>query len=124
MSVFTEAELHYLRHERLLGRLATVGRDGMPHIAPVGWRLDPDEDAVLITGRDFAATKKFRDVATTARAAIVIDDMLAPWQPRGVEIRGRAEAIDGPEPHIRIRPTRIVSWGLGTDRSSRHVRQP
>ena len=42
MTVFTEAELNYLRTQRLLGRLATVGPDGMPHIAPVGWRLDPD----------------------------------------------------------------------------------
>jgi len=123
VTVFTEAELHYLRGERRLGRLATVGRDGMPHIAPVGWGLDPDADTVLITGRDFAATKKFRDVAITGRAAIVVDDVLAPWQPRGVEIRGRAEAIDGAEPHIRIRPTRIVSWGLETGRSSRSIAQ-
>lgn len=121
MTVFTEAELYYLREERRLGRLATVGADGMPHAAPVGWSLDPDADTVVITGRNFAATKKFRDVATTGRAAIVIDDVLAPWQPRGVEIRGRAEAIDGPEPHIRIRPTRIVSWGLETGRSSRSI---
>jgi pyridoxamine 5'-phosphate oxidase family protein len=123
VSIFTEAELHYLQQEQRLGRLATVGRDGMPHIAPVGWRLDPDAATVVITGRDFAATKKFRDVASTGRAAIVIDDVLAPWQPRGVEIRGRAEAIDRPEPHIRIRPTRIVSWGLETGRSSRRVAQ-
>jgi pyridoxamine 5'-phosphate oxidase family protein len=121
VTAFIEAELAYLRQEQRLGRLATVGRDGMPHIAPVGWRLDPAADTVVITGRDFAATKKFRDVANTGRAAIVIDDVLPPWQPRGVEIRGRAEAIDGPEPHIRIRPTRIVSWGLETGRSSRRV---
>ena len=78
MSVFAEAELHYLRSERRLGRLATVGVDGMPHIAPVGWRLDPDAETIVITGRDFAATKKFRDVANTGRAAIVIDDVLPP----------------------------------------------
>jgi len=121
VTAFIEAELAYLRQEQRLGRLATVGRDGMPHIAPVGWRLDPGADTIVITGRDFAATKKFRDVANTGRAAIVIDDVLPPWQPRGVEIRGRAEAIDGPEPHIRIRPTRIVSWGLETGPSSRRV---
>jgi pyridoxamine 5'-phosphate oxidase family protein len=122
MTVFTEAELHYLRSERLLGRLATVGLDGMPHIAPVGWRLDQDAETILITGRDFAATKKFRDVTNTGRAAIVIDDVLPPWQPRGIEVRGRAEAIDAPEPQIRIRPTRIVSWGLGGGHTARTIR--
>jgi pyridoxamine 5'-phosphate oxidase family protein len=120
VSIFTDAELHYLRSERRLGRLATVGPDGMPHVAPVGWRLDP-ADIIVITGRDFAATKKFRDVADTGRAAIVIDDVLPPWQPRGIEIRGRAEAIDTPEPQIQIHPTRIVSWGLDGGRTARTI---
>jgi pyridoxamine 5'-phosphate oxidase family protein len=122
MSVFTEAELEYLRSERRLGRLATVGPDGMPHIAPVGWHLDPDAETILITGRDFAATKKFRDVANTGRAAIVIDDVLPPWRPRGVEVRGRATAIEGAEPRIEIQPTRIVSWGLDGGNAARSIR--
>lgn len=112
MRVFTEAELTYLRTERLLGRLATVGADGTPHVTPVGWRLGHGGGVIEITGRNFAATKKFRDVARTRKAAIVIDDVLPPWRPRGIEIRGRAEAIDHPEPLIRIQPERIVSWGV------------
>ncbi len=52
------------------------------------------------------------------RAAIVIDDVLPPWQPRGIEVRGRAVAIDDPEPRIVITPTRIVSWGLGGERTA------
>jgi pyridoxamine 5'-phosphate oxidase family protein len=120
-SVFTDAELGYLRGERLLGRIATVGTDGMPHIAPVGWRLDEDDTAIVVSGRDFAATKKFRDIAATGLAAIVIDDVQPPWRPRGVEVRGRAEAIDGPEPRIRILPVRVVSWGLEGGRSARTI---
>ena len=124
--MFTDAELRYLRENRLLGRLATVGPDGMPHVAPVGWRLGTgtggEPDAIIVGGRDFAATKKFRDVAATGRAAIVIDDVLPPWQPRGIEVRGTAEAVPGDEPHIRIRPARIVSWGLDGGRSARTVR--
>lgn len=112
MRTFTEAELTYLRTERLLGRLATVGPDGTPHVTPVGWRLGPTETVIEITGQDFAVTKKYRDVARTRRAAIVIDDVQPPWRPRGIEIRGRAEAINHPEALIRIHPERIVSWGL------------
>jgi pyridoxamine 5'-phosphate oxidase family protein len=112
MRVFTEAELTYLRTDRLLGRLATVGLDGTPHVTPVGWRLARAESVIEITGRNFAATKKFRDVARTHRAAIVIDDVQPPWRPRGIEIRGRAQAIDHPEPLIRIHPERIVTWGV------------
>jgi pyridoxamine 5'-phosphate oxidase family protein len=125
MTAFTEPELAYLRSERLLGRLATVGAGGMPHVAPVGWNLDPGAEVIEITGRDFATTKKFRDVARTGRAAIVIDDVLPPWQPRGIEIRGRAEAVESPRPMIRIHPTRVVSWGLDGGRAAaRTVARP
>ena len=112
-SVFSQAELDYLQSERRLARLATVSPDGTPHITPVGmWTVDPDTGVIEVTGHDFAATKKFRDVARTGRAAIVVDDVLPPWRPRGVEIRGRAEAISDPEPAIRIHPERIIGWGL------------
>ena len=125
MTAFTAAELEYLRGERRLGRLATVGADAMPHVAPVGWSLDADASVIKIGGIDFAATKKFRDVQRTGRAAIVIDDVLPPWRPRGIEIRGRAEAVDAPQPHIRVHPTRIISWGLADGgRTARDVNSP
>jgi pyridoxamine 5'-phosphate oxidase family protein len=122
--MFTNEELDYLRSERRLGRLATVGPDGMPHVAPVGWSVDAGSGVVEIGGFDFATTKKYRDVARTSVAAIVIDDVQPPWRPRGIEIRGRAEAVAGAHPKIRIFPTRIVSWGLGDDKGTglRHAR--
>lgn len=118
MSVFTESELAYLRGspgERRLARIATVGPDGTPHVTPVGWSLGPDADVIEVGGIDLTATKKFRDVARTGRAALVVDDVLPPWHPRGVEIRGRAEAVGGESPRIRIHPERVISWGLDDD---------
>lgn len=115
MSVFTSEELTYLRDSKLLARLATVGADGMPHVAPVGWSLGADGHTVEVGGHDFASSKKFRDVQRTGRAALVVDDVLPPWRPRGVEIRGHAEAVPEPQPLIRIHPQRIISWGLTTE---------
>ena len=122
-SVFTEAELAFLHGERRLGRVATVGVDGTPHVVPGGWVHNAELDTIDVTGRELHRTKKFGDVALNGRAAIVIDDMasLNPWQPRAIEVRGRAEAVHGPEPLIRIHPERIVSWGLGPERSARTV---
>lgn len=115
MSIFTEAETAYLQGEGLLARLATVGRDGTPHVAPVGmWSVDPATGAIEIRGMSLEATKKFRDVARTPRAAIVVDDVLPPWQPRGVEVRGRAGAVTSPEPLIRVHAERVIGWGLDT----------
>src|SRR5207244_1395898 len=46
MSAFNETELTYLRGERRLGRVATVGADGTPHVAPVGWSYNPESDTI------------------------------------------------------------------------------
>jgi pyridoxamine 5'-phosphate oxidase family protein len=124
MSHFTDAELAYLNAQRL-GRLGTVGADGMPHLTAVGFTYNPELDTIDIGGRrgGFGASKKFRDAQATAKAAFIVDDVLTDGgrQPRGIEIRGRAEAYatggdadrPGMDPaFIRIYPTRIVSWGV------------
>lgn len=112
MSAFGEHERAFLETGRRLGRMATVGRDGTPHVVPVGWSYNPKTDTLDVGGRDNAGTKKYRDVARTGRAAIVIDEVLPPWSPRGIEVRGRAEALPGPPEIIRIHPGRVRSWGL------------
>jgi pyridoxamine 5'-phosphate oxidase family protein len=123
VSVFREAELQYLAGGRQLGRIATVGADGTPHVVPVAWIYNAARDAIDIGGQQLEQTKKFRDVARTERAAIVIDDLAStdPWHPRGIEIRGRGEAIALPTPLIRIHRERIVCWGLEQVRSARTV---
>jgi pyridoxamine 5'-phosphate oxidase family protein len=121
--VFTEDELEYLHGDRRLGRIATVGKDGSPHVVPVGWTHNTERDTIDVSGSNFEKTKKFRDVQRTGRAAIVIDDLLStdPWHPRGIEVRGSAEAVTEPRPLVRITPERIVSWGLEKGDSARTV---
>lgn len=112
MSTFNDKELAYLTTERLLGRMATIDGDGRPHLVPLGWRYNPDLDTIDISGRDFARTKKFRNVKGNPRVAFLVDDVLPPWQPRSVMVQGTAEAIEDDQPMIRIRPEKVVSWGL------------
>jgi pyridoxamine 5'-phosphate oxidase family protein len=103
--------------------LATVGADGTPHVVPVGFSYNLAEETIDVGGRALERTKKFRDVVHSGRAAIVVDDLAStdPWRPRGIEVRGAAEAIAEPTPLIRLYPRRIVSWGLDGDRRSRSV---
>ncbi|MDQ6805542.1 MAG: PPOX class F420-dependent oxidoreductase [Actinomycetota bacterium] len=123
MSVFTKAELQHMTGGRQLGRIATVGADGTPHVVPVAYIYNAARDAIDIGGHELERSKKFRDVARTGRAAIVIDDLASidPWLPRAIEVRGRGEAIALPTPLIRIHPERIISWGLGPSASARTV---
>lgn len=132
MSAFTEAEIEFLNSERL-GRLATVGADGMPHVVPVGVFYDPHDEALVIgANAEFgetimAASKKFRDAQRRPRVAVVVD---VPG-PRVVEVRGHAEThLDGGEEigrrlnapfrfnqaWIHVRPRRIVSIGINGGR--------
>jgi pyridoxamine 5'-phosphate oxidase family protein len=127
MSAFTQNELEYLgeRRPERLARIATVGSDGTPHVVPVGWRLNRELDTIDVGGMNAARTKKFRDVRRSGRAAIVIDDLASidPWRPRGIEVRGHAEAIEGERSLIRVHPERIVSWGLESEAlGERHSR--
>jgi len=122
MSHFSEKETEYLQGQRL-GRLATIGSDGAPHVVPVGFRLGADGEAIEVGGHGMGASKKWRDLQTNPRIALVVDDLQSvnPWTPRGIEVRGRAELhSEGGEKlgpgwdaaWIRIVPTRIVSWGI------------
>ncbi len=100
-----------------------MGADGTPHVVPVAWIYNAARETIDIGGSDLENTKKFRDVQRRGRVAIVIDDLEStdPWLPRGIEIRGRGEAIALPTPLIRIHPERIVSWGIDARPSARSV---
>ena len=122
--MFTEAELDYLRSQRL-GRLATEAPDGTLQNSPVGFEVDADAGVILIRGRDLGNTRKFHNIAANGKAAFVVDDIASvnPWVVRCFEVRGTAEALTGQQPPnsymspevIRIHPRRIISWGLGPD---------
>jgi pyridoxamine 5'-phosphate oxidase family protein len=125
MSRFTPEEIAYLQSQ-LLGRLATVGANGDPHVVPVGFRYNPDLDAIDIGGHGIAGSKKYRDAARAGRAAFVVDDLVStdPWTPRMITVRGRAETAPtggqdiqpffAPEV-IRVFPERIVSFGINAE---------
>lgn len=122
MNAFTDEESNYL-NDQPLGRLATVGPKGQPHVVPVGFTYRPEDGTIRINGHDFSETKKFKDAEHHPKVAFVVDDLASidPWQPRGVEVRGlaetfRAEGGDGGtapgEAWLEVNPKRIVSWGL------------
>ncbi len=117
----TPQELDYLRSQRL-GRLATVDGRGAPQNNPVGFFIDEATGQVLIGGFNLAKSRKFRNLGGSPNVAFVVDDLVSvdPWTPRGVEIRGRGEALTDADPPvpgfsrelIRISPAWIASWGL------------
>jgi|SRR5579864_297292 len=98
---FSPAELEFLRSQRI-GRFATVGPSGWPHVVPVMYAVDDngslefDVDGV-----------KLRNLMAEPRVAMVVDAM---GPRRGVAIQGHVELV-GPE-RARLLPDRKFSWGL------------
>jgi len=98
---FTPSELEFLSSQRI-GRLATVGPTGWPHVMPVMYtvlesgELEFDADGV-----------KLRNLSHDPRAALVVD---AGGPRRGIAVQGRA-AIVGQE-RARLAPERKFSWGF------------
>lgn len=128
MSAFTDAEIEFVNSVRL-GRLATVGADGMPHVVPIAVFYDPEAEALVIGANVqfgeavMVSSKKFRDASKRPKVAVVLD---LP-SPQILEVRGHAETfLEGGEAvserlnapfrfaaaWILIRPSRIVSIGI------------
>ncbi|MFL6129568.1 MAG: PPOX class F420-dependent oxidoreductase [Mycobacteriales bacterium] len=122
MSVFTDAEREYLTGSTM-GRMATVGPDGQPHLVPVTFAFNAAEDAIDVGGIDFGNSKKWRDGKRNPRVTFLVDESWGTGA-KAIEIRGTAEAHEtgGESIHprfpnfkpqfLRIRPHRIVAWGV------------
>ena len=57
--------------------------------------------------------KKWRDVAHNPWVSLVVDDLLPPWRPRFIEIRGQAERRDTPRHVAGDRRPRVRPWTAG-----------
>jgi pyridoxamine 5'-phosphate oxidase family protein len=133
--IFTDTERAYLVDQGL-GRLATIGPRGTPHVQPVTFFVDTRSETIDIGGPALGDSQKFRNIETDANISFVVDDLAAPDESigphgqlgRGVEVRGRAELVVVEQPlldgfsHevIRIHPRRVITWNL--DRPGLHAR--
>ena len=98
---FTPGELEFLRSQRV-GRVATVGPSGWPHVVPVMYALT--DDGAFEFDVDGV---KLRNLTSEPRAALVVDAM---GPKRGVAVQGTTQLI-GPE-RARLTPAHKFSWGL------------
>jgi pyridoxamine 5'-phosphate oxidase family protein len=114
---FTEDEVAYLTSQPL-ARIATVGDDDQPDVAPVGFEFDGTY--LWVGGRAPERTRKFLNVqAGHAKVALVVDDLVAtdPWTPRFLRVYGTAKLMErpgrfGPGMYMRITPEISWSWNL------------
>ena len=112
MSVFTQAEVAYLRLQPLM-RFASASPGGRPDVAPVVFELDGDD--IVTGGFDITHTVRYRNIQMNPRVSVVVDDLASfdPWSPRGIKVIGTAVVEDGDRsPRFRITPQVIISWAI------------
>ena len=116
-SELTDLERRFLASppQMALARIATVDKDGMPHVVPCGWSFDPDRRELVLGGRGVPRTRRAQHVRDTGVAAVVIDGVLthAGWSPWALTIRGHASVRDteGCDP-IVLRPNPFLGLKL------------
>ena len=97
-------------------KLATVGADGRPHVAPIWFVLDGDT-VIFTTGE---STVKGRNLRRDPRVALSVDDETPPFA--FVLIEGTAEpAADAPE--MLEWATRIAARYMGAARADAYGRR-
>jgi nitroimidazol reductase NimA-like FMN-containing flavoprotein (pyridoxamine 5'-phosphate oxidase superfamily) len=123
-------ELAFLKKHELC-RLATASKDAVPQVTPVIYAIDGDGVVIVV---DYG-TKKLSNVRENKHVSLVVDD----YRPnRAVMIQGECEIFEkgkeyirllkilfdrfeyyrknpwkeGEAPILRIRPGKVVSWGV------------
>ncbi|AQA02432.1 pyridoxamine 5'-phosphate oxidase [Mycobacterium sp. MS1601] len=131
---FKPHEIEYLKSADL-GRLATIQPDGTLQNSPVGFTYNEELETIDVSGYRMSRSQKFRNLATNAVVAFVVDDIASrnPWRVRCLEIRGTAQQAetqntatesngDGLDSAIiRITPRRIISFGIDDTETEPHL---
>ncbi len=126
----------FLASERTC-RVASIGRDGSPHVTPLWFAWDGS--ALWLTS--IVRSQRWTDLQRDSRVSVIVDAGGPFTELRGVELRGRAEVVgevprtgepvpeletperlfadkyaggrvhhDGRHAWLRVAPAKIVSW--------------
>ncbi|WP_131765006.1 PPOX class F420-dependent oxidoreductase [Candidatus Protofrankia californiensis] len=117
MASMTQREWRtFLAAGKRTGKLATVRRDGRPHVAPVWFVLD-GEEVVFTTG---AASVKGRALRRDGRASLCVDDEKPPYS--FVLVEGSVTVSEDPTELLRWATT-IAGRYIGADRAEEFGRR-
>ena len=108
---FTEAELKYLSTQKM-GRVATVGVGGMPHVVPVTFEISSGH--IFFGGTGLEQSLKYKHIEKNPKIAFVVDSVrISPWRPIGIEVRGTGRiTLANGRRMIELIPLRKASWGI------------
>jgi PPOX class probable F420-dependent enzyme len=99
------------------GKLATVRKDGRPHVAPIWFDLDDDGSIVFTTG---AETLKGKSIRRDPRVCLCVDDERPPFS--FVIVEGKADISEDMD-ELLIWATRIGGRYMGAENAEAYGRR-
>jgi len=99
------------------GKLATVRKDGRPHVAPIWYDLDDDGTIVFTTA---AGTLKGQAIRRDPRVCLCVDDERPPFS--FVIVEGEVELCDDPDAKL-VWATRIGGRYMGAGNADAYGRR-
>jgi PPOX class probable F420-dependent enzyme len=93
------------------GKLATMRKDGRPHVAPIWYDLDDDGSIVFTTGAD---TLKGKAIRRDPRVCLCVDDERPPFS--FVILEGKVEVSEDLD-ELMIWATRIGGRYMGSEQA-------
>ena len=88
----TAEEITAFLDETSILQVATIGKDGAPHLAPMWFVMDGD----AIVFRSFTRSQKMVNLQRDPRLTVLAEDGDAYAELRGVMIKGTARLVDDP----------------------------
>lgn len=115
MKKMSEQEiLEFLQFDTYTGKLATVRRDGRPHIAPVWFVLDDNHDIIFTTCHEAVKAVNIRH---NPKVSLCVDDQTPPYS--FVTVEGVAEIIGEPKDILRW-ATKIAARYMGEENAENY----
>ena len=109
----TEDELREFLETALTLQVASIGKDGYPHLVPMRFALDSEG---LIVFTSFRAAQKVRNIERDPRVTVLVEEGTDYDKMRAAMIKGDAELLDDLESTGEVlRLVRAKYYGEGTD---------
>ena len=100
IGTLTPAEATRFLGEPWTGRIATIGPDGWPYVAPVWYEFEPDRRSFLVVGRERA--RWIAHIRVEPRVAFHVADDLHAHHTR-VQVQATARILEGDDENDIVR---------------------
>jgi PPOX class probable F420-dependent enzyme len=100
---------NFLQYGTYTGKLATLRKDGRPHIAPIWFVLDNNDNIIFTTWKE---SIKAKNIQHDPRVSICVDDQSPPFS--FVIVEGVAEIADEPNDLLKW-ATKIAARYMGQE---------